>query len=67
MHLPVRPMQLLGPGLAGSLLLACSDRPVDPPAFSLLDQNPASERFGEAVSPDDYLGTRSAWYFGHAS
>lgn len=56
-----------GLGLVGSLLLACSDRPADPPAFSLLDQNPASPRFQDSVSPDDYLGSRSAWYFGHAS
>ena len=56
-----------GLSLAGSLLLACSDRPADPPTFSLLDQNPASSRFQESVSQDDYLGSRSGWYFGHAS
>jgi hypothetical protein len=36
-------------------------------AFSLPDVNPASPRFGQVVSPRDYLGQVSAWYFGHAT
>jgi hypothetical protein len=35
--------------------------------FSLTDLNPASSRFGQMVSPRDYLGQVSAWYFGHAT
>ncbi len=35
--------------------------------FSLPDVNPASARFGQVVSPRDYLGQVSAWYFGHAT
>jgi len=35
--------------------------------FALLDTNATSARFGEEVSPRDYLGGVSAWYFGHAT
>ena len=37
------------------------------PDFALLDVNPSSPRFGESVSPRDYLGTISAWFFGWAT
>ncbi|MCC7291406.1 MAG: hypothetical protein IT449_05005 [Phycisphaerales bacterium] len=37
------------------------------PDFSLVDLNPESPRRGEAISPRDYLGEVSAWYFGHAT
>jgi hypothetical protein len=37
------------------------------PDFVLLDVNPGSPRSGQAVSPRDYLGQVSAWYFGHAT
>ena len=35
--------------------------------FAVSDVNPNSARHGEAVSPRDYLGQVSAWYFGHAT
>jgi hypothetical protein len=35
--------------------------------FSLDDTNPTSPRFGTSVSPRDYLGQISAWYFGTAT
>ena len=35
--------------------------------FSLIDVNANSSRYGEAVSPRDYLGQVSAWYFGRAT
>lgn len=35
--------------------------------FSLIDVNPASPRFNQDISPRDYLGEISAWYFGHAT
>ncbi len=35
--------------------------------FSATDSNPASLRFQEGVSPRDYLGGVSAWYFGHST
>ena len=35
--------------------------------FQLEDVNPASARFGEMVSPRDYLSQVSAWYFGHST
>jgi len=34
---------------------------------SLPDENPTSPRFGDEVRSTDYLGQRSAWYFGHAT
>ena len=37
------------------------------PDFQLEDVNPASARFGETVSPRDYLSQVSAWYFGHST
>ncbi|MBP88378.1 MAG: hypothetical protein CMJ64_16960 [Planctomycetaceae bacterium] len=37
------------------------------PAFQLEDVNPDSPRFGESVSPRDYLSQVSAWYFGHST
>ena len=37
------------------------------PDFSVTDVNPNSVRYREAVSPRDYLGQISAWYFGHAT
>ena len=37
------------------------------PDFSLPDVNPNSARYQENVSPRDYLGQVSAWYFGHST
>jgi hypothetical protein len=37
------------------------------PDFSLIDVNPNSARHDEAVSPRDYLGSTSAYYFGSAT
>ncbi len=35
--------------------------------FSLQDVNPTSPHSGALVSPRDYLGQISAWYFGHST
>jgi hypothetical protein len=35
--------------------------------FSVSDVNPASARYEELISPRDYLGQISAWYFGHST
>ena len=35
--------------------------------FSLPDVNPTSASFGSDVSPRDFEGAISAWYFGHAT
>ena len=35
--------------------------------FSLPDVNESSTRFEQMVSPFDYSGQVSAWYFGHAT
>jgi hypothetical protein len=37
------------------------------PEFAALDVNPTSSRLGEVISPRDYLGSVSAWYFGHST
>lgn len=37
------------------------------PDFSVVDENPNSARYREDVSPRDYLGQISAWYFGHST
>ena len=35
--------------------------------FALLDVNPTSATYNQTVSPRDYLGQVSAWYFGHST
>jgi hypothetical protein len=47
---------------------AASDGPSGlAPDFSLEDVNPNSSLYQTTVSPSDYLGRVSAWYFGHAT
>jgi hypothetical protein len=40
--------------------------PAPMPDFALPDVNPASPSYSQQVSPRDYLGKISAWYFGRA-
>ncbi|MBI5837517.1 MAG: hypothetical protein HZB25_09755 [Candidatus Eisenbacteria bacterium] len=49
----------------GDDVTAPSPDPV--PSFSLTDVNPASPTHNQAVTPRQYLGKVSAWYFGHAT
>lgn len=35
--------------------------------FSLVDVNPNSATYNQSISPRQYLGKMSAWYFGHAT
>ena len=37
------------------------------PDFWLTDLNPASGTYGMQLSPRNYLGSISAWYFGHST
>lgn len=37
------------------------------PDFALADLNPASTRYGQSVSPRDYMEKVSGWYFIHAT
>ncbi len=37
------------------------------PDFTLTDVNPNSATHDQGVSPRDYLGEVSAWYFGHST
>jgi len=60
--------------LALGLLLAAAcgggggtSGPVLAPDFQLQDVNPNSTTTGQDVSPRDYLGTTSAYYFGAAT
>ena len=64
--------------LASSLLAllvltaGCGDPVTGPttgpmPDFHLDDVNPASATFGDSVSPRQYTGVISAWYFGHST
>lgn len=68
-----RMMRLL-PALAlAALVGACSDDdPAAPgsqamPDFLLGDVNPNSATYTQQVSPRNYLGLVSAWYFGQAT
>lgn len=36
-------------------------------SFEIEDVNPTSETFGDLVSPEDFEGQTSAWYFGHST
>ena len=55
------------PLAAGALVAACGPSLEPAPDFTLSDVNSSSARYGEDVSPRDYLGRVSAWYFGHAT
>ncbi|MHB8873183.1 MAG: hypothetical protein ACYC8T_05800 [Myxococcaceae bacterium] len=49
---------------ASMLLLACSPGPSGHVSdFRLPDVSPGSPRFGQEVSPRDYLDRVSGWYF----
>ena len=37
------------------------------PNFGLVDVNPSSSTYDQSVSPRDYLGGVSAWYFGKST
>jgi hypothetical protein len=37
------------------------------PDFAISDVNQESPRYRDTVSPRDYLGQVSAWYFGHST
>jgi len=63
--------------LSLALLVGCAPAPSEPTPTSgehldvsddaLPDVNTTSPRFGDDVRSSDYLGQRSAWYFGHAT
>jgi hypothetical protein len=59
------------PSLALLTSLGCAGPNLDTsepvPDWSLEDTNQSSASYGEAVSPSDFLGRVSAWYFGHGS
>lgn len=59
--------RLILPVALGSLL-TCHALHADPlPDFSLEDVNATSPRFGDSISPRDYLQQVSAYYFGTAT
>ena len=40
---------------------------VDLTVEGLEDVNPTSQTLGETVHPNDFTGSATAWYFGHAT
>jgi len=66
---------LLVAGLAGAIGCGEDSSPTstgppsgtEAPDFAVRDVNPNSARLDELVSPRDYKGQVSAWYFGHAT
>jgi hypothetical protein len=60
---------LYGGDLVGGAELAevAEGEPGQVPDFALVDVNPNSATYNQQVSPRDYLGQISAWYFGHAT
>jgi hypothetical protein len=50
-----------------SAVVAVTVTPPPHPDFQLADLNPTSPRYGDQVSPRDYLEAVSGWYFGHAT
>ncbi|MBM4130273.1 hypothetical protein FJ250_04505 [bacterium] len=68
-----RTARLLAALTLAALAGACGDDdPAGPgrqpmPDFRLVDVNPFSATGGDLVSPRDYLGVVSAWYFGQAT
>lgn len=56
------------PLLLSTLLLACGPKPSGQVSdFQLADVCPGSPRYGQQVSPRDYVEKVSAWYFGHST
>lgn len=53
-----------GGGMAGSGGMMAV---VPKPDFGLVDTNPNAFTFGQTISPRDYTGQVSAWYFGHST
>lgn len=37
------------------------------PDFTLIDSNQNSSQYEKEVSPRDYIGSISGWYFGHGT
>lgn len=73
MRRSARTTRLLAALALAALVAACGDDdPAGPgnqamPDFLLLDVNPLSTTYADQVSPRDYLGLVSAWYFGHST
>jgi hypothetical protein len=49
------------------LFFSCTNTLEFSTSLSLPDTNSTSSSFGQELSLDDYQGTVSAWYFGHAT
>lgn len=54
--------------LLDGVVVAAGEGEGDPmPDFSLTDENESSPTFNQQVSPRDFQGAVSGWYFGHAT
>ncbi len=58
----VRAAWLANPSVTDSAVVS-----FDAPDFSLQDLNPNSATFGQNVSPGDFVGSLSVWYFAYAT
>jgi hypothetical protein len=73
MHRLRTPSLALATCLAGLVVLSCSSGSEDDlsgtavPSFALTDVNPNSPTSGRTVLVRDFLGSVSAWYFGHST
>jgi hypothetical protein len=54
-------------GMAGTGGEGGSMPPTLVPDFAIADVNPNSATSGQTISPRDYVGSVSAWYFGHST
>jgi hypothetical protein len=54
-------------GMAGTGGQGGSMPPTIAPDFGIADVNPNSATSGQTISPRDYVGKVSAWYFGHST
>lgn len=59
--------RVLADGGIGGLLFLGDAATAPQPDFSLVDINPTSATNNQPVSPRDYLGSTSAWYFGYST
>jgi len=58
---------LIVAGCNGSTSPPTSGTPNPVPDFALMDVNPTSTTFNLAVSPRNYTGQTTGWYFGSAT
>jgi hypothetical protein len=61
------PLDAMGFVAAPAWPLSAEGEGTQVPDFSLVNTNSNSPTYNQNVSPRDFLGQVSAWYFGHAT